>query len=97
MAGRYVLLEFEDKDSAQAFVMNNNMSDQLGFGILAMFLKPTSFCNCPDKSRQNVANWKKSRKFGIYVCLRCRKPSIHHQKGILERLKYVFGYNILGE
>lgn len=97
MAGRYVILEFDDKDSAQSFLMNSHMPETLGFKTLAVFLKPSKFCDCPDKGRQHVNNWKKHSKFGLYVCLRCKKPSIHHQTGILERLKYVFGYNILDE
>ena len=95
MAGRYVILEFEDRDVADAFVANKNIKEALGFKTIAMFLKPKQFCNCPDKGRQNNANWRKHSKYGLYVCKVCRKPSVHHQQGIITRLRYVFGFNIL--
>lgn len=97
MAGRYVILEFEDRDAADAFVANENIRASLGFKAIAMFLKPKpdAFCECPDKWRQDGRNWRKHSKFGLYVCSRCKKPSIHHQQGILPRLQYVFGFNIL--
>lgn len=95
MAGRYVLLEFEDPDAAEAFAENDTMSQQLGYRRLAMFMKPKKFCECPDKKRQNVQNWKKGKRTGLYLCLNCKRPSVFHQKGVLQRLQYVFGYNLL--
>ena len=97
MAGRYVLLQFDDKDAAEAFVENDHLPSQLGFKVEAMFLQPTKFCTCPDKARHDVRNWVKNRKFGLYVCKVCRKPSSHHESGILSRLQYVFGFNIMGD
>lgn len=94
MAGRYIILEFDDKVDAEAFVTNPNLS-MVGAKPVAMFLKPNKFCTCPDKLRQNNSNWRKHSKFGLYICMRCKLPSKHHQTGILERLKYVFGYNLL--
>jgi hypothetical protein len=95
MAGRIVILEFEDADSANSFVENQHMPGQLGYSIMAMFMRPTKFCECPDKTRQHANNWAKGKRTGLYLCVRCKKPSIHHQKGILSRLQYVFGYNQL--
>lgn len=97
MAGRYVLLEFDDPDSANAFVQNNHVPHHLGFKIAAMFVKPVKFCECPDKTRQNANNWRKGRRTGLYLCVRCGRPSTHHQTGIFKRLQYVFGYNLLEE
>lgn len=95
MAGRYVVLEFEDRDAAQAFVMNPNLPEQLGFEVKAMYLKPRVFCECPDKTKQSAGNWLKHPKYGLYVCKRCKKPSKHHERGIIPRLQYVFGFNLL--
>lgn len=95
MAGRYLLLEFEDPDAAEAYAHNEYMPEQCGFRVVAMFMRPTKFCQCPDKTKQNNKNWAKGKRTGLYLCVNCKKPSIHHQTGILERLKYVFGYNIL--
>ena len=89
MAGRYVILEFEDKEVAEKFVGANQQA------VLGMFMKPEKFCQCPDKRRQNVTNWVKGARTGLYLCRVCKKPSEHHQKGIMTRLKYVFGKNLL--
>jgi hypothetical protein len=95
MAGRYVVLEFNDSDSADAFVQNNHVPHQLGFNIRGMFLSPTKFCKCPDKQRQDVKNWARGRRSGIWLCRRCKRPSQFHQEGLLERLKQALGYNLL--
>lgn len=95
MAGRYVILDFEDRDAAQAFVMNNTLSDQLGFSVRAMFLKPKKYCECPEKGRQQLNNWTKHKKYGLYVCTKCHMPSRFHNRGILTRLQYAFGYSLI--
>lgn len=97
MAGRYVLLEFDDRDSAESFVTNPSMPDQLGYEIKAMYVSPRQFCECPDKRRQQAKNWSKGKRTGLYLCMVCRKPSVHHQTGVLKRLQYVFGFNLLGD
>lgn len=96
MAGRYVILEFDDREAANAFVANSNLPDQLGFEVKAMYLRPSKFCECPDKQRQNNSNWKKHKRYGLFVCANCGMPSKFHERGILERLQYTFGYSILG-
>lgn len=95
MAGRYVVLEFDDKDAAQAFLMNEHVPKQMGFRRIAVYLKPTAFCRCPDKARQDNRNWVKNRKYGLSVCIRCRRPSVFHERGVIQRLQFVFGYNLL--
>lgn len=95
MAGRFLILEFDDKDAAESFATNPHLPHQLGFNIKAMFMKPTKFCECPDRRRQNVKNWGKGKRTGLYLCTTCKLPSIHHQRGIITRLKYVFGNNLL--
>lgn len=95
MAGRYVVIEFDDADAANMFAINENISGQLGYRVKAMFLKPTKFCVCSNKKRQNVADWTKHKTSGLYLCNKCKKPSTHHQSGMLSRLQYVFGFNLL--
>jgi hypothetical protein len=97
MAGRYVILEFEDRDAAQSFVMNEHLTEQLGYGVVAMYIKPKVFCTCPDKKRVHQGNWRKHKKYGLFICTTCNKPSTFHNRGILERLQYAFGYSILGK
>ena len=103
MAGRYVILEFEDRDAAQAFVMNQTLSGQLGYEPIAMYLKPKKYCECPEQKtrgvtrtgRNNIHNWRKHKKYGLHVCVTCGLPSRFYNRGILERLQYAFGYSIL--
>lgn len=95
MAGRIVILEFTDPDAANAFVQNDTMAKQLDYTRMAMFIRPTKFCECVDKKRQHVDNWRKGKRTGLYLCVTCKRPSIHHQRGFLSRLQYVFGYNQL--
>lgn len=96
MAGRYVVLEFDDRDAAQSFVMNESMADHLGFRINSMFLKPHKYCECPDLKRKQNQNWRKHSKYGLFVCIRCGKPSRFHLGGVAKRLQYAFGFNLLG-
>lgn len=95
MAGRIVILEFKDPDAANSFVENDTMASQLGYTRLAVYVRPTKFCECPDKQRQNGKNWRKGKRTGLYLCIKCKRPSVHHQRGILSRLQYVFGFNQL--
>lgn len=95
MAGRFLILEFEDATAAEAFASNEYMPEQCDYRVMAMFMRPTKFCQCPDKQTHNVKNWAKGKRTGLYLCKNCRKPSIHHQKGLLARLQYVFGFNLL--
>jgi hypothetical protein len=95
MAGRYVILEFEDREAANKFVKMGRIHEQLRTKPVAMYLKPKKFCQCPDKSRQQQKNWRKHKKYGLYICERCGMPSQFHNRGILQRLQYAFGYNLL--
>lgn len=96
MAGRYVILEFDDKDAAAAFMMNEHISKQMGFRRIAEYLKPTKFCECPDKKRQDGRNWKRHRKFGLFVhSPGCGRPSVFHERGVIKRLRFVFGNNLM--
>jgi hypothetical protein len=95
MAGRIVILEFDDADAAQVFVDNEDQLKLRGARPIAVFMRPNRFCECPDKQRQHVANWAKGKRTGLYLCKVCKRPSVHHQRGILDRLQYVFGFNQL--
>lgn len=97
MAGRIIVLEFEDRAQAEEFVTNSKALEYDGAKVMAMFIRPNKFCQCPDKQRQNASNWRKGRRTGLYLCTRCQKPSKHHQTGILSRLQYVFGYNLMDQ
>ena len=95
MAGRYVVLEFDDVDSADAFMENEFLPRQLGFRRLGLFVSPRKFCQCPDKKRQNAKNWRRGKRTGLQLCVTCKRPSIFHQRGLMERLRHVFGNNLM--
>lgn len=102
MAGRTVILEFDDKDEAETFALEMMDAPAKGMPfvpqsgrIIAMFVKPVKFCECPDKSRQDGRNWMRGKKTGLFLHTACRRPSVHHQRGVMERLKWALGKNLL--
>jgi hypothetical protein len=95
MAGRYVVIEFDDPDSADAFMQNDNMAEQLTYRRLGLFVSPKKFCHCADRKRQNAKNWRRGKRTGLQLCVDCKRPSIFHQRGLMERLVHVFGYNLM--
>lgn len=95
MAGRYVVIEFDDRSSAESFVANKNLPETLGFEVKAMYLSPDKFCECPDKRRQNNNNWARGSRSGIWLCKTCKKPSRFHQAGLKDRLIAALGFNLL--
>ena len=97
MAGRFVLLEFEDRDKAQAFTSDPDLNEDLGYIVKGMWLKPRKFCQCSTKQKHTMNNWSKDPKYGLYICKKCRRPSRHHESGILSRLQYVLGFSLLPE
>ena len=94
MAGRYVVLSFESHFMAEAFVSQEEAMWHDGAQLVGVFTKPDQFCECPDKRRQTVQNWARGKRTGIWLCKVCKKPSKHHQGGILDRLKMALGYNL---
>ena len=95
MAERMVILRFEDVDSANSFAANETLAEQLAYEVKAMFVIPTKFCECPEKKRQNVKNWRRGRRTGIQLCIDCKRPSRFHTEGIMARLEMIFGFNQL--
>lgn len=95
MAGRYVILEFDNKLNAEAFISQRAALDADGADVRGVFLSPDKFCKCPDKARQNNSNWARGSRSGIWLCRRCKKPSRHHQGGLLSRLRTALGNNLL--
>ncbi len=95
MAERMVILRFDDADAANSFSANDTLADQLGYEVKALFLVPTKFCECPEKTRQNVKNWRRGRRTGLQLCVNCKRPSRFHTEGIMKRLEVVFGFNQL--
>jgi hypothetical protein len=92
MARRLVLLEFEDPDSANAFVMNDNIAGQLAFTVRGLFMLPTSLCECPGK--KDIKEYARGKKSGIWLHRKCKKPSPHWVGGIDTRLAQALGHDL---
>lgn len=95
MGSRLVLLEFDDESSAEAFVENRHLPDQLGFEVQGMWFMTKLTCQCGGK--RNNKDWGRGRRTGIPLCRRCRKPSRHWREGLMTRLRTALGYNLLEE
>jgi ribosomal protein L37AE/L43A len=95
MAGRLVILEFDDSLSADSFVENTNMASHLAYRVLGLYVKPETYCQCPDKRRQTVKNWARGKKTGLWLCKTCKKPSAFYSRGLMVRLREALGYNQL--
>lgn len=95
MAERMVILRFENTDQADSFSTDEALAEQLGYEVKAMFVVPTKFCQCPDKSRQNAKNWRRGRRTGLQLCVKCKRPSRFHTEGVMARLEHIFGFNQL--
>jgi hypothetical protein len=95
MAGRYVLIEFDDREAAETFTQMDALSSQLGYRRLGLYVSPRKFCECPEKRRQNAKNWVRGKRTGLQLCVVCRKPSIFHQRGLMERIQHALGFNLI--
>jgi hypothetical protein len=103
MAGRYIILTFDDKDEAETFALEmmevpqGEMPHLPGSArIFGMFIKPMKFCECPDKRRQDGRNWFKGKNTGLFLHQDCRRPSVFHQRGLMDRLCHILGKNLVG-
>lgn len=96
MAGRYLLIAFRDADTANQYEATLAFSTLEDHGIrsLGQFYRPDVFCECPDKQRVHVNNWKRGKRSGIPVCSNCRRPSRYWRTGLLKRLEVALGKRV---
>jgi hypothetical protein len=80
MAGRYLLIEFDDEASAERLRAQINQATRngKGFRVVGLFARPgPTFCRCGNweniKGRPYTPQ-KRGARFGWQVCLVCRKP-----------------------
>jgi ribosomal protein L37AE/L43A len=71
---RYVVVEFDDNDEADSFVNTlgvfNPSDDGSSMRVIASYMKPTQFCECPKPEEKSV----RGKKYGLWVCRMCNKP-----------------------
>jgi len=95
MAGRYIVIEVDTSLLADAFLRyhGERLAKLFHTRIVGVYLKPKSFCECPDST--NASSWHRGAKYGIYICKTCKKPSRYYAKGVHPRLEYALGNNLL--
>lgn len=80
MAGRYLLIEFDDEASATHLREQIDAATRRGkrFRVIGLFAKPgPHFCGCGTwiSTRGQAATIHMGRKFGWMVCSTCGKPA----------------------
>lgn len=70
--GRYLLIEFDDNDSADRMRAQIDTAHANGkqFRVVGMFSRPSTLCDCSTRSGKSV----RGAKFGWWLCTECRKP-----------------------
>lgn len=69
---RYLLVEFDDNDSADRMRAQINNAESAGknFRVIGMFSKPGALCDCSTRSDRSV----RGKRFGWRLCEACRRP-----------------------
>ena len=80
MAGRYLLIEFDDETQASRLREQIDNASLAGksFRVVGLFVKPgPKFCRCGTwiSGRGTKATTKYGRKFGWMVCTTCKRPA----------------------
>lgn len=72
MMGRYLLVEFDDNDSADRMRAQIDAAEAKGksFRVIGLWAKPSKLCDCLVKSGKSI----RGSKLGWYVCPTCRRP-----------------------
>lgn len=79
MAGRYLLIEFDDEATASHLREQIDVASRKGKGyrVVGLFARPGNFCKCGaawvNGARQQ-AQTKRGAKYGWQVCLNCKRP-----------------------
>jgi hypothetical protein len=106
----YVLVAFDDDQHAKNWIKVQETyaarrkaltdeeapADTGNYEVVAMYKKPTMFCNVMDgnhPSTRRVIGFTKGTKWGWWVCARCSKPREMYVEGIVANSG--FGYNLL--
>jgi hypothetical protein len=80
MAGRFLLIEFDDEATATHLREQIDVASRKGkgFRVVGLFARPGNFCKCPSRvwitERGKAAKVKRGAKFGWSVCTDCKRP-----------------------
>lgn len=80
MAGRFLLIEFDDEASANALRAQIDNATRKGkrFRVIGLYSRPgPTFCRCGKwiNSKTQKSTLKRGQKFGWEVCTVCKKPA----------------------
>jgi hypothetical protein len=81
---RYVLLEFDDDNDAEAFAeMVKHGAPEATMRAVGMYKKPTMFCECPNPGDKSVLG----KKYNWWVHKDCGRPKAGHWQNPRNLLK----------
>ena len=79
MASRYLLIEFDDEDSALKLKERIDAAQGKRFRVIGLFAKPTSYCQCgiagQTETKATKSRLRRGKKFGWWVCTVCKRPT----------------------
>jgi len=70
---RYVLLEFQDDNTAEKF-MDKIALAKGKFRVVGLFVKPRRWCVCTPASGYHKNQIVRGVKYGWWVCIVCKRP-----------------------
>lgn len=79
MAGRFLLIEFDDEATATHLREQIDAATRKGkgFRVVGIFARPERFCRCGTwiSERGKPSTLKRGAKFGWSVCTECKRPA----------------------
>lgn len=79
MGSRYLLIEFDDEETALKMKEKIDAGHGKRFRVVGLFAKPTAFCQCGIEkwttTKTSPATTKRGRRFGWWVCTVCKRPT----------------------
>lgn len=80
MAGRFLLIEFDDEATASRLREQIDAATRKGkpYRVTGLFARPSGFCSCESRvwinDRTGASKTKVGAKFGWVVCTECKRP-----------------------
>lgn len=91
---RLVILQFDDMEDLAMFY---NFHEDIGHqGVqIGEYYLPGERIYCRCKGKRNASDWRRHRKFGLWICRQCGRPSQHWLQGLQVRLTEALGTNLM--
>lgn len=95
--GRIIVLKFDDNANAVEFLKRYDPLDSVQGELFGEYYLPAENVYCRCDNRVHVKTWVRHKKFWLFVCKYCGKPSRYHRRGLAARLREAIGRNLLDE